>query len=66
MRTNEPVPAPIESTWTRGMLSRKRPTSGTWRIANSPSVIRAMSKLVPPMSVQTMFRAAPESIRSAR
>jgi len=66
MRTKEPVPAPIESTWTSGMLSRNRPTSGIWRIANSPSVISAMSKLVPPMSVQTMFWALPESIRSAR
>ncbi len=31
--------------------------SGIWRMLNSPSVISAMSKLVPPMSVHTMLRA---------
>ena len=72
MRTNEPVPAPIESTCTSGRFSRKRPMSGIWRMLNSPSVISAMSKLVPPMSVQTMLRDAsapdplPEEISSAR
>ena len=46
----------------------KRPTSGICRIANSPSVMSAMSKLVPPMSVHTMFRAPPSEpfVRSAR
>ncbi len=65
MRTNDPVPAPIESTCTSGRLSRKRPMSGVWRIWKSPSVIRAMSNDVPPMSVHTMFFEA-SSICSAR
>ncbi len=55
MRTNEPVPAPIESTWTSGRLRMKRPKSGVGVIWNSPSVISAMSKEVPPISVQTTF-----------
>ena len=55
IRTNEPVPAPIEFTCTSGRLRMKRPMSGVCLIANSPSVISAMSKLVPPISVQTMF-----------
>ncbi len=54
-RTKEPVPAPIESILTSGIASRKRATSGVWVISNRPSVISAMSKEVPPMSVQSTF-----------
>ena len=45
-----------------------RPMSGIWRMANSPSVISAMSKLVPPMSVHTTLRAPPNDpfVRSTR
>ena len=62
MRTNEPVPAPIESIWTSGMLSMKRAMSGVGVISKRPSVISAMSKQVPPMSVQRTFG----ELRSAR
>ncbi len=61
-RTNEPVPAPIESIRTSGMLSMKRAMSGVGVISKRPSVISAMSKLVPPMSVQSRLRSP---IRSA-
>ena len=52
-RTNEPVPAPIESILTSGMLSMKRAMSGVGVISKRPSVISAMSNEVPPMSVQS-------------
>ncbi len=51
--TNEPVPAPIESIRTSGMFSTKRAMSGVWVISKRPSVISAMSKEVPPMSVHS-------------
>ena len=35
-RTNEPVPAPIESIRTSGMFSRKRAMSGVWRDLEAP------------------------------
>ena len=54
-RTNEPVPAPIESILTSGMLSMKRAMSGVGVISKRPSVISAMSNEVPPMSVQSTF-----------
>ncbi len=55
-RTNEPVPAPIESIRTSGMFRTKRAMSGVWVISKRPSVISAMSKDVPPMSVQSTLR----------
>ena len=55
-RTNEPVPAPIESIRTSGMFSTKRAMSGVWVISKRPSVISAMSNEVPPMSVQRTLR----------
>ena len=55
MRTNEPQPAPIESILTSGMLSTKRAMSGVGVTSKRPSVISAMSKQVPPMSVQSTF-----------
>ena len=61
-RTKEPVPAPIESIFTSGMFSTKRAMSGVGVISKRPSVISAMSKLVPPMSVQSTLGS---SIRSA-
>ncbi len=54
-RTNDPVPAPIESILTSGMLSMNRAMSGVGVISNRPSVISAMSNDVPPMSVQSTF-----------
>ena len=57
-RTNEPVPAPIESICTSGRLRTKRAMSGVCVISKRPSVIRAMSKLVPPMSVHSMLSLA--------
>ena len=54
-RTKDPVPAPIESILTSGMLSMKRAMSGVGVISNRPSVISAMSNEVPPMSVQSAF-----------
>ena len=61
-RTNEPVPAPIESIRTSGMLSMKRAMSGVGVMSKRPSVISAMSNEVPPMSVQRTFASF---IRSA-
>ena len=55
IRTNEPVPAPIESTRIIGRFRTKRPNSGVGVIWYSPSVISAMSNEVPPISVQTTF-----------
>ena len=50
-RTNDPVPAPIESIRTSGMFSMKRAMSGVCVISKRPSVISAMSNDVPPISV---------------
>ena len=43
------------------MLSTKRAMSGVGRTSYSPSVISAMSKLVPPMSVHSTLRSPTRS-----
>ncbi len=55
-RTNDPVPAPIESIRTSGMFSTNLAMSGVWVISKRPSVISAMSNEVPPMSVHRTLR----------
>ena len=64
-RTNDPVPAPIESMRTSGMFSMNRAMSGVGVISNRLSVIRAMSNEVPPMSVQSTLRSPRRSASAA-